>query len=140
MLCLLYHAVPAVQTWRNWDLNRMTMHELYAQFGLDVQTIDFVGHALALHQNDAYMMQVGGGWAGQRLGGRVNAACAGEGRCGLGDSLGWVGGRALLCPACEGGIRFSDAISPHAPPLSRVLCCCSLRWGLCRRSSSTTTA
>ena len=47
----------------------MTMHELYAQFGLDVQTIDFVGHALALHQNDAYMMQVGwvlgvvgGGW------------------------------------------------------------------------------
>lgn len=27
------------------------------QFGLDVQTIDFVGHAIALHQNDAYMMQ-----------------------------------------------------------------------------------
>lgn len=36
----------------------MTMHELYAQFGLDVMTIDFIGHALALHQNDAYMMQV----------------------------------------------------------------------------------
>lgn len=46
------------QTWRNWDLSRMTMHELYTQFGLDVQTIDFVGHAIALHQNDAYMMQV----------------------------------------------------------------------------------
>ncbi|PRW44504.1 Rab GDP dissociation inhibitor [Chlorella sorokiniana] len=45
------------QTWRNWDLSRMTMHELYTQFGLDVQTIDFVGHAIALHQNDAYMMQ-----------------------------------------------------------------------------------
>jgi RAB protein geranylgeranyltransferase component A len=67
MLCLLWHAAPAVQTWRNWDLNRMTMHELYAQFGLDVQTIDFVGHALALHQNDAYMMQVGAG-AGQGTG------------------------------------------------------------------------
>ena len=26
-----------VQTWRNWDLSRMTMHELYTQFGLDVQ-------------------------------------------------------------------------------------------------------
>ena len=58
--CPAVPAVPAVQTWRNWDLNRMTMHELYAQFGLDVQTIDFVGHALALHQNDSYMMQVGG--------------------------------------------------------------------------------
>ena len=47
------------QTWRNWDLSRMTMHELYAQFGLDAMTIDFIGHAIALHQNDAYMMQVG---------------------------------------------------------------------------------
>lgn len=132
-----------LQTWRNWDLTRMTMHELYTQaspchsshkeawclcvsvlvsrlhgpcpcdkraqparrpcgiatsdaalraithwrpccrgansagcsdacrppharspplpaalqFGLDVQTIDFVGHAIALHQNDGYMMQ-----------------------------------------------------------------------------------
>lgn len=45
------------QTWRNWDLSRMTMHELYTQFGLDVQTIDFVGHAVALHANDGYMMQ-----------------------------------------------------------------------------------
>lgn len=26
-----------------------------------LQTIDFVGHAIALHQNDAYMMQVWGG-------------------------------------------------------------------------------
>ncbi len=26
-----------LQTWRNWDLSRMTMHELYTQFGLDVQ-------------------------------------------------------------------------------------------------------
>jgi hypothetical protein len=51
----------------------MTMHELYAQFGLDVMTIDFIGHALALHQNDAYMMQVGaaqtlpGAWQGASL-------------------------------------------------------------------------
>lgn len=45
------------QTWRAWDLSRMTMNELYKQFGLDAMTIDFVGHALALHQDDKYMMQ-----------------------------------------------------------------------------------
>ncbi|GAB4814512.1 hypothetical protein N2152v2_001558 [Parachlorella kessleri] len=44
-------------TWRNWDLSRMTMQELYGQFGLDAMTIDFIGHALALHQNDSYMAQ-----------------------------------------------------------------------------------
>lgn len=42
-------------TWRGWDLSRMKMHELYTQFGLDVQTIDFIGHAIALHSDDAYM-------------------------------------------------------------------------------------
>ena len=34
------------------------LQELYAQFGLDAMTIDFIGHALALHQNDSYMAQV----------------------------------------------------------------------------------
>jgi hypothetical protein len=104
MLCLLYHAVPAVQTWRNWDLNRMTMHELYAQFGLDVQTIDFVGHALALHQNDAYMMQVGGGWAGDGQG--VGAACGCWGGAACGRVLGrggcsrWVLPVGAPCGCC----------------------------------------
>ena len=56
-MCPAPTPTPPWQTWRNWDLSRMTMHELYTQFGLDVQTIDFVGHAIALHQNDAYMMQ-----------------------------------------------------------------------------------
>jgi len=43
-------------TWRTWDLNKMTMYELYQQFGLDPMTVDFVGHALALHRDDQYMV------------------------------------------------------------------------------------
>jgi Rab GDP dissociation inhibitor len=35
----------------------MTMAQLYTHFGLDAQTIDFVGHALALHRDDAYLDQ-----------------------------------------------------------------------------------
>ena len=54
--CQQYDAAnPA--TWRSWDLTKMTMHELYAQFGLDVMTIDFVGHAVALQSDDSYMMK-----------------------------------------------------------------------------------
>ena len=33
----------------------MTMAELYESFGLDEQTIDFVGHAVALHITDEYL-------------------------------------------------------------------------------------
>lgn len=44
-------------TWRNWDLTKMTMFELYNQFGLDPMTIDFVGHAIALHRDDHYMVR-----------------------------------------------------------------------------------
>lgn len=33
----------------------MSMAQLYTHFGLDAQTIDFVGHALALHRDDAYL-------------------------------------------------------------------------------------
>jgi Rab GDP dissociation inhibitor len=31
------------------------MAEVYAKFGLDDNTSDFVGHALALHRDDAYL-------------------------------------------------------------------------------------
>jgi len=44
-------------TWRGWDLVKMTMLDLYTQFGLDVMTIDFVGHAIALHRDDQYMIR-----------------------------------------------------------------------------------
>ena len=33
------------------------MLELYKQFGLGEMTIDFIGHAIALHRDDAYMSQ-----------------------------------------------------------------------------------
>jgi len=35
----------------------MTTAELYEAFGLDEQTIDFLGHAVALHITDAYLTQ-----------------------------------------------------------------------------------
>ena len=38
------------RTFKGNDLTRMTMKELFDSYGLDVQTIDFVGHAIALHR------------------------------------------------------------------------------------------
>jgi GDP dissociation inhibitor len=38
------------KTHEGLDLAKMTMAELYAHFGLVEMTIDFIGHALALHQ------------------------------------------------------------------------------------------
>eukprot|EP00884_Botryococcus_braunii_P012359 jgi/Botrbrau1/21123/Bobra.0061s0018.1 len=46
-----------IQTHKGHDLQRMTMDELYKVFGLDVMTIDFIGHALALYRDDAYMQE-----------------------------------------------------------------------------------
>lgn len=42
-------------THKGLDLRAMSMAQLYTHFGLDAQTIDFVGHALALHRDDAYL-------------------------------------------------------------------------------------
>ena len=42
-------------TWEDNNLNTMTMTELYEAFGLDEQTIDFLGHAVALHITDDYL-------------------------------------------------------------------------------------
>ena len=39
------------------NLRRMCMQEVYKQFGLGEMTIDFIGHAIALHRDDAYMSQ-----------------------------------------------------------------------------------
>mmetsp|Transcript_42382 Transcript_42382/g.51400 ORF Transcript_42382/g.51400 Transcript_42382/m.51400 type:complete len:444 (+) Transcript_42382:75-1406(+) len=43
------------KTHKGYDLTRMTMQELFAKFGLEANTIDFVGHALALHRDDDYL-------------------------------------------------------------------------------------
>jgi Rab GDP dissociation inhibitor len=45
------------KTHQGYDLRRMTMKELFTAFGLEADTVDFVGHALALHVNDDYLTQ-----------------------------------------------------------------------------------
>lgn len=42
-------------TYKSLDLRTMTMSALYTYFNLDAQTIDFIGHSLALHRDEAYL-------------------------------------------------------------------------------------
>lgn len=37
-------------TYKGLNLHTMSMAALYTHFGLDAQTVDFIGHALALHR------------------------------------------------------------------------------------------
>ncbi|EIE23141.1 rab GDP dissociation inhibitor protein [Coccomyxa subellipsoidea C-169] len=43
------------KTQKGYDLRRMPMAALYKEYGLDPMTVDFIGHAIALHRDDAYM-------------------------------------------------------------------------------------
>merc|ERR1712021_187659 len=43
------------KTWKEADPKSTTMEELYKKHGLDANTCDFVGHALALHRDDTYL-------------------------------------------------------------------------------------
>merc|ERR1711936_629581 len=43
------------KTWKDIDPSAATMEEVYKKFGLDENTCDFVGHALALHRDDGYL-------------------------------------------------------------------------------------
>ena len=45
------------KTWKGMDLTRMPMSELYKYWGLAEDTIDFLGHAVALHSSDNYLAQ-----------------------------------------------------------------------------------
>jgi Rab GDP dissociation inhibitor len=45
------------KTWGDNDLRKMTMEALFKKFSLENNTIDFLGHAVALHTNDAYLKQ-----------------------------------------------------------------------------------
>ncbi|ESO12116.1 hypothetical protein HELRODRAFT_155552 [Helobdella robusta] len=40
------------KTWKGYDLGNMTMRAIYEKFGLDENTAEFTGHALALYLND----------------------------------------------------------------------------------------
>lgn len=44
-------------TWNRINLHATNTGELFKSFDLDSNTIDFIGHALALHANDAYLRQ-----------------------------------------------------------------------------------
>jgi len=41
-------------TWENLDPKTVTMQQIYTKFGLDNNTADFTGHALALYRDDDY--------------------------------------------------------------------------------------
>ncbi|XP_023327887.1 rab GDP dissociation inhibitor beta [Eurytemora carolleeae] len=41
-------------TWKDMDPHKNTTDELYKKYGLDENTCDFVGHALALYRDDEY--------------------------------------------------------------------------------------
>lgn len=45
------------KTHKGHNLHTMTMAQLYKEFGLGADTIEFVGHAVALHTNDDYLNQ-----------------------------------------------------------------------------------
>ena len=40
------------RTWKNFNCKTQSMQELFDKFGLDANTADFTGHALALQLND----------------------------------------------------------------------------------------
>lgn len=42
------------QTWKNVDPKNTTTEQVYQSYGLDQNTCDFVGHALALYRDDEY--------------------------------------------------------------------------------------
>ncbi|KAF8783036.1 Rab GDP dissociation inhibitor alpha like protein [Argiope bruennichi] len=43
------------KTWKDIDANSTTTAQLYEKFGLDKDTADFTGHALALYRDDDYL-------------------------------------------------------------------------------------
>ncbi|KAL0040014.1 hypothetical protein WJX79_002376 [Trebouxia sp. C0005] len=45
------------KTHQGMNLRRLSMADVYKQFGLGEMTIDFIGHAIALHRDDSYMGQ-----------------------------------------------------------------------------------
>eukprot|EP00245_Coleochaete_scutata_P010245 TRINITY_DN3554_c0_g1_i1.p1 TRINITY_DN3554_c0_g1~~TRINITY_DN3554_c0_g1_i1.p1 ORF type:complete len:464 (-),score=113.88 TRINITY_DN3554_c0_g1_i1:629-2020(-) len=48
-------AVP--KTHEGLDLHHVTAQDVFTKFGLEENTVDFIGHALALYRNDEYLSQ-----------------------------------------------------------------------------------
>lgn len=45
------------KTWKDYDAKSQNMLGLYDKFGLEKNTQDFTGHALALHRDDDYLLK-----------------------------------------------------------------------------------
>lgn len=43
------------KTWGDNDLRNLTMAGLFKKFSLEENTVDFLGHSVALHRDDAYL-------------------------------------------------------------------------------------
>lgn len=43
------------KTWKDLDLNNVPMRDVFKKYKLEDQTIDFLGHAVALNVDDAYL-------------------------------------------------------------------------------------
>ncbi|KAL6041147.1 Rab GDP dissociation inhibitor alpha [Balamuthia mandrillaris] len=56
VFCQEYDAEDS-KTHQGMDLNTMKMADVFAKFGLNEDTVDFIGHALALHRDDEYLQQ-----------------------------------------------------------------------------------
>lgn len=44
-------------TYKKYDLKTMTSEKLFKEYGLGANSIDFIGHAMALYSNDSYLTQ-----------------------------------------------------------------------------------
>lgn len=45
------------KTWEGLDINKVPMNDVFAKFGVGEQTIDFLGHAVALHYSDTFLYE-----------------------------------------------------------------------------------
>merc|ERR1711959_421233 len=45
------------KTWGKLDMNKNTMKECFDHYGIEETSIDFLGHAVALHHTDAFLYE-----------------------------------------------------------------------------------
>lgn len=45
------------KTWGDFDIKNKTMNDLYKKYSLEDNTIDFLGHAVALERDDKYLVK-----------------------------------------------------------------------------------
>jgi len=45
------------KTWKDMDLTKLPMRDVFKKYKLDDNTIDFLGHAVALYRDDSYLSQ-----------------------------------------------------------------------------------